>query len=327
MKLTNDQILSVTVGALHSETTPDGIRFDKCTKRQLQAWYDMGEVYGKNAEASTGVRLDFWTDSKSIAFDLASGNNVDVYFDGVLRHFLQFDELHKEGKDARLVIDKPLGEVGGTTRVTVYFSSHHVPTVLRYVELDDGATLTRPTYACKLLFCGDSITQGWNSHWDSLSFANSISRFFDAESVVQGVGGAVFKEDTFDPDLPFDPDAVVIAYGTNDYYYYKSYDEIRTHCAAYLTKMKEFYADHGKPVFVLMPLWRGDRFYNGAVGDFATVRQIQAEEAKKLGLISIDTINFIPPLPEFFSDKVLHPNAVGFGIYTQNIIKEMVKYL
>ena len=327
MKLTTEQILSVTVGAVHTETTPDGIRFDKCTKRQIEAWYAMGEPYGKNSETATGVRLDFLTDSKSLAFDLASGNFVDVYFDGVLRHHINVNELHKEGKAPVFVIDKPLGEIGGETRVTVYFSSHNAITVLKYLELDDGATVKRPDYAKKLLFCGDSITQGWNSQWDSLSFANNISRFFDAESVVQGVGGAVFREDTFDPDLPFDPDAVVIAYGTNDYYFYKSYDDIRAHCRAYLTRVKEFYADKGKPVFVLMPLWRGDRFYEGAAGDFATVRQIQAEEAKKLGLISIDTINFVPPLADFFSDKVLHPNAVGFGIYTQNIIKEMVKYL
>lgn len=327
MRLTYEQIQSITVGAVHTELTADGIRFDKCTKKQIEAWYDMGEPYGKNAEAGTGIRLDFYTDSKRLAFDLASGNRVDVYFDDVLRHHIDVNELRKEGKSPEFVIDKPLGEVGGTTRVTVYFSAHNAVAVLKYLELDDGATVTRPTYARKLLFCGDSITQGWNSRWDSLSYANTVSRFFDAESVVQGVGGGVFKEDTIDPELPFDPDAVVIAFGTNDYYYYKSRDELCAHCRAYLTKIKELYADHGKPVFVLTPLWRGDRFYEHAVGDFANIRQIPAQEAKALGLIPIETINFIPPLPEFFSDGVLHPNAAGFGIYALNVIKEMVKGL
>ncbi len=327
MQLSFDQIRHITVGSVKTVQTESGISFSKCTDRQIAAFYRLRESLGKNAEATTGVRLDFETDSKQMELELSRGARVEICLNGVLRYWFDCNALRKEKKTISVPLDSVFGEPRAVTRVTIYLPSHGEGGVLRFLRLDDGAMVRRPKYRCRLLFIGDSITQGWNSGWDCMSFANSISRFLDAESVVQGVGGAFYAETTFDEELPFVPDVVLIAYGTNDFYFFSSLEELREHCAAYLKCVRSVYAEKGIPVFVLLPIWRADRFGDSAVGNFVAVRQLYAEEARKRGLHVIDTADFVPPMSDFFADQVLHPNAVGFGWYTQGILKELLPHL
>lgn len=307
--------------------TERGISFSKCTDRQIAAFYELRDWLKPNAEATTGVRLDFETDSKQMELELSRGARVEICLNGVLRYWFDCNALRKEKKTISVPLNSVFGEPRAVTRVTVYLPSHGEGGILRFLKLDDDSFVRCPKYSRRLLFIGDSITQGWNSGWDCMSFANSISRFLDAESVVQGVGGAFYAETTFDPDLPFLPDAVIIAYGTNDFYSYSSLEELREHCGAYLNCVRSAYAEQGIPVFVLLPIWRADRFGDSAVGDFAAVRQLYAAEARKQGLHMIDTADFVPPMSDFFADQVLHPNAAGFGWYTQGILKELLPHL
>ena len=86
MKLTLDQIRSVTVGAVFVEEQPDGIHFHKCTKQQEAAWYAHREVLGFRAETTTGIRLDFTTDSPVFSFTVKEGAKFEVHIDSVLCH-------------------------------------------------------------------------------------------------------------------------------------------------------------------------------------------------------------------------------------------------
>ena len=57
MKLTLDQIKSVTTGALRVEQEADGIHFYKCTGKQIAFWYGEREVLGERALCTTGVLI------------------------------------------------------------------------------------------------------------------------------------------------------------------------------------------------------------------------------------------------------------------------------
>jgi len=170
---------------------------------------------------------------------------------------------------------------------------------------------------------GDSITQGWNSKYDTFSYAYRVTRFFNANSVIQGIGGAFYHEDTFD-SIDFAPDIVTVAYGTNDFNRYSTYDEFRAHVKAHLALIAKEYS--GKKIFVLSPIWRSD-LHTRPMGTFDGARQIVIDEAESLGLIHIDGLKLVPPMKEFFADAHLHPNDEGFSQYAENLIKEMQKYL
>lgn len=317
MTLTLDQIKKITVGAVNIREEENGIHFYKCTDSQNEAWDKLSETLGVRARTTTGVRLDFITNSQKITLK-AKGGKFEIYVDNLLRvqHVLgDFTEITHE-------LAAPLGNKQDSYRVTVCFPSHGIG-VLESVELDDGATLTAPEYDVRMLMIGDSITQGWNSKYDTFSYAYRVTRFFNANSIIQGIGGAFYHETTFD-SIGFDPDVVTIAYGTNDFGRYRTYDEFREHVKAHLTLIANEYK--GKKIFVISPIWRSD-LQERPMGTFDGARQIVIDEAEALGLIHIDGLKLVPPVKEFFADAHLHPNDEGFSHYAENLVKEMQKYL
>ncbi len=319
MKLTLDTIRQITIGAIRLEQADDGIHFYKCTAKQIEAWNLKSQTLGQRAAGTTGVRLDFHTNSQTLAFSVSQGKKFELYIDNLLRH--QF--LMNGRETASVKLCDPLGNQKDEYRVTLIFPSHDLGGVLDWIELDDGATVTPHVYDRKMLFIGDSITQGWASRYDSLSYAWRVTRHFNADSVIQGIGGAYFHEDCFD-HLDYDPDVVLVAYGTNDFGHFKTYDEFRGHAAAHLALIAKEYAD--KQIFVLSPIWRDNR-EGKSMGTFEGCRAIVAEEAAALGLIHIDGLQLVPPIPEFFGDAYLHPNDEGFALYAENLMIELEKHM
>lgn len=319
MTLTFEQIRQITVGAVRMEECDDGIHFYKCTQKQIDAWTRENKTLGERAAGSTGVRLDFHTTSQSMTFRVSRGFKFELYVNDLLRAQYKMSET----PEVTVALDDPLANPLAEKRVTLYFPSHDCGGVLQSLELDDGATVTPHKFDLKMLFIGDSITQGWASDFDSLSYAYRTSRFFNAESVIQGIGGAYYCEDTFD-HINFDPDAVLVAYGTNDFGHYKTLDELRGHVAAHLGLLREEYRD--KKFFVISPIWRDQRD-GKAMGSFEECRAVVAKEAQKLGLCHIDGLTLVPPMPVFFQDEYLHPNDNGFSLYAENLIMQLRKYL
>ena len=321
MKLSYDQIKSITVGALWMDEQTDGIHFYKCSKKQIDAWFALYPTLGERAETTTGVRLDFYTNSKTVRFS-ASNGKFELHINNLLRHqYLIGSEEYPNGKEISCEICDPLGASLEEARVTLYFPSHHSGR-LQSISLDDGAYIRKPIYDCKLLMIGDSITQGWDSVYDSFSYANQLSRTLNANSVIQGIGGAMYHETTLD-EIPFDPDIVTIAYGTNDFNKFDTYQRFGWHLTKYLNGITEMY--RGKKIFVISPIWRGKT--EAPMGSFEVCRSMIIEEAEKRGMIHIDGLSLVPPIPELFADKWLHPNALGYGFYGENLTRQILNYL
>ena len=312
MRLTNEQIKSVAFGAVNVTEDNNGLHFYKCTQKQLEAWRSHSMSLFSNASTSSGIRLDFETNSQSFAFRASAGKKFEIYVDDILRK--QF--IFEEAGEGRIILSDPLGHKKDNYRVTLYFPSHGACGILEWVELDDGATFTPHRFDRKWLFIGDSITQGWASDHDSLSYAIRTARFFNAECVIQGIGGAYFAEDTFD-SIDFDPDIVSVAYGTNDFGHYKTLDELRSHANAHFSLIANEYKS--KKLFFISPIWRDHR-EGKAMGSFEECRAVVIEEAERLGFIHIDGLTLVPPLPVFYQDEYLHPNDNGFSVYAENLI-------
>jgi hypothetical protein len=311
MKLSFDVIKSITVGALEISEQSDGVHFAKCTNKQLDAWAALAPHLRDNSRATTGIRFDFHTNSSHFKFTAASGKKFEIYVNDVLIYDICSDDLCNGSYEISL---------SGENRITLIFPAHGEPCVISSVELDDGAYVIPHTFDKKLLFIGDSITQGWQSGVDSLSYAYRVSRFFNADSVIQGVGGGYFHDTIFDADMDYDPDAVIVAFGTNDWVVFKSIDDLKYHANAFLSAIKEKYPN--KKLIGLSPIWRGAT--EGVVkasGTFVDICDTVKELIRSNGFILIDGETLTPHRHEYFSDKNLHPNALGFGIYAETLIR------
>lgn len=323
MKLTVDDIRNITFGALRVTETDEGLTLRRHTEKQSAFWHGRREDLGRNADGAAGIRLDFYTDSKHLTLHTGHMGKHELYVDGIVRSRFMVEEFVKEGKLPTFHLTDPLGHEKDEVRVTLCFPAHSPVNNFETIELDDGAYFRPYTYSRKMLFIGDSITQGWNSRYDSMSYAHRVARFFDANYVNQGIGGAYFHPDGFDR-IDFDPDIVTVAYGTNDFGFYPTYDEMRKNVRAHLELI---HAEYGrKKLFVLTPIWRNKR-EGKRMGNFETACAIVREEAEALGITVIDGLYLVPPIPEFFADEYLHPNDEGFSIYAENLCAEILKHL
>ncbi len=305
MNLTFEEIKSITFGAIDIINKEDGVHFMKCSQKQIDAWYKLRTDLGERAETTTGVTIDFYTDSSYVEFEVF-GQKFEVLIDGILTQQILGEQI--------IYVELPEGE----HRVTLVFPSHDVG-ILKGVSINDGANIRAHQFEKKILFIGDSITQGWDSKFDCMSFAHRVADFYNAERVINGIGGAIYAPSTFDK-VQFAPDIVIVAYGTNDYDYYKTYDEYKMSVFSYLEMIANAYQE--KEVYIITPIWRFDKDNPRSVGTFELCRETIKEEAEKLEFNVVDGYQLVPHMDEFYAD-IVHPNDLGFGVYAEKLIIKM----
>lgn len=316
MKLRFDDIKGITHGAVTIKREKGGLAFYKCTDRQLECLRHRNPDVVQNATNSTGCRMDFITDSEFFSVTTAGGTKLDLYLNGV---FTRAFDLPANGGEINVSLPK------GENRVELIFASHDGVTVIKEASLSDGAHLAPHKYDMKLLFNGDSITQGWESGRDSLSYAWRVAHFFNADIINQGVGGSCYWPE-FAERLSFEPDVVVVAYGTNDFSHYSSLEEIALAARGYLENMLKYYEN--SKIFVISPIWRADEITNvKPFGSFQECCAVIKNAISELPVTLIDGYSLTPHIESFYSDGYLHPNADGFGIYAESLIKAMQKEL
>jgi len=319
MKLTLDQIKRITFGAVSVREKDSRFFFAKCTDRQIEAFSRLSAVLGERAMATTGVRFDFHTNSESFSFHASSGYKFDLYINGVLsRQYLLGGTRVNAKYSADVSLSDHHTKDSTDVRVTLYFPAHNSPAVIDSVSLDDGAYIRPHSFDRRILFIGDSITQGWNAKYDSFSYANRVSRMLNADSVINGVGGAYFDPTVFD-SVPFDPDTVIVAYGTNDFAHRKSLESLRENVSGFLSLVAREYLDRGKNVYAISPIPRGDGELVRGMGSFDDCRRVICEEIARYGITHIDGYSLLPYSEDLYAD-CLHPNDLGFALYAENLV-------
>lgn len=321
-KLSLEEIKSVSVGAVRIKESDGVLHFYKCTAREVEAWHRIEPILAERANATTGIRLDFHTNSREIKLSLSKGK-FELYVNNLLRaQFKVGSEEYPEAEEISVSLTDPLGEPLDDARVTLYFPSHSHGYV-NSVAIDEEAYVKPHTFDTKMLILGDSITQGFNSEYDSFSAAYQLSRAFNAESIIQGIGGATFRDECLDGVMT-DADIIVIGFGTNDYHVRESYADMERAAANYFDRITELYGKE-KKIFVISPIWRGET--DRPMGSFAKCRSIIAREAEKHGMIHVDGLSLVPPIPSLFADGWLHPNALGFAFYGENLTRIVREHL
>lgn len=324
MKLNLEQMKEITLGALKIETNGAGeYCFYRFTEHQMEDVYIEIPDFYKKSKAAAGVRLDFLTDSESLSFryTIKSGSSRKFYFfdcfvDGVLvSHEGEMEMSDKAGE-----ITVTLGTDKRERRVTLWLPGLSIVR-LSDVTLDDGASLRRAPTACKILVLGDSITQGYDAVYPSQSYANKMAWALDAEIVNQAIGGEIFRPAILDEELPFTPDLITVAFGTNDWSG-QTAEAFEKNADGFYTKLAGLYPD--TPVFAILPIWRADWEKVTRTKPFHESREILRTLAEKHpNFRVIDGMTLTPHLPAFFSDLYLHPNDLGFQIYAQELVRQM----
>lgn len=278
--------------------------------------------------SSASVTFDFISDTDFLVleFDLFPGSgcpwsSFDLYVDGIFYAHRYFDYIQVN----YIVFNLPEGE----HRITLYFP-WSCETVVKSLYLSDMATIKPVTKNNKILIFGDSITQGYITEFASLTYPNQVARVLDVEILNQGVGGYYFGYDSIDESIiDYNPDLILIAYGTNDYSRFDDESDFFNNSKRYLDKLTGLFPD--TRILAVLPIYRNDEYYRARIRyrkyPFDDARKILLNLYKEYKNISVLSETGIPRIPEAFAPDFLHPNTLGFNEMSKSITQKIKELL
>ncbi len=324
MLLNHAQVESIASNCLFVKQRENGraelVRF---TDKQM-AIYDATKFPG--AHCAPCACFDFTFEGDLISFEfqpiVKTSRNfiaIDLY-DGETMVYSLYTYADAEG-ERRFFYRFPTRQ---KRRVRIFLPFSADLEIFNFV-LEGGAfTPTQKDGRMQLLLLGDSITHGYDTHYSSMSYAACVARHFDAVALNQAVGGYFFNADMIDPDLPFAPDVITVAYGTNDWGRYGA-DTEKYHTAAktYIDKLCATYPN--AKIFGILPVWRSDLLRRPERMPFDKVYEMLIDcYSAHDNVTIIDGREAVPNLTSFYTDG-LHPNTIGQLAYAQYVISAMEK--
>lgn len=316
--LEKNELAALIQGALRVEERPDGSLCPHRFTEKQEKYYAENTDFGVKLTAGTNIRLEFLTDSDFFVFSYAVTQAssrrffyFDIYVDGVFTQRVGREQVEAF---AGTIFEK-MG--AGTHRVTIYFPPLFT-VLVRELSLAGGATVRPVPKKRRIYILGDSITQGYDARFSSQTYANLLTDALDAQGVNQGVGGEVYRPEMLDADLPYRPNLISVAYGSNDWGHWSSADEMREKATAFYRDLRKIYPRI--PIISILPVWRADCMHTTAVGSFEDARRIVREAAEAAGAFIVDGMKLTPHEPAAYSDAFLHPNDLGFKFYAQGLL-------
>jgi len=316
MKLNCEQIKNITHGAVAVSAENGVYSFDRFSTEQLGIYEEKYRVYYERAQATTSVIFEFDTDSSHLGFGYSiekvrdeGVTGFDVFLNG--ESYAELRHSPEGVKDAQLSLRLP----EGCNRVTLFFPSHYKMTV-RDVSIDEGAVLLPVSRGKRILFLGDSITQGACSVIPSVTLPSLLARKYPIEVLNQGIGSMHMFSPCIDSGTDFNPDIVIIPLGTNDWNSDPTVEKCMSDCRAYLERARELYPKATR-VYV-SPLWRSDRDTDTKCCSFDECKAGFMRIAKECGCLTIDGEMLIPHDAELLAD-VAHPKTEGFFHYAERL--------
>ena len=332
-ELEKNELNSLFHNYLVAELLENGaVRFHRFSEQQKKQYYydslKTGKDYVLRTMASSNIILDCITNSEVLGIQYlwnpATGHDeavFDFYVDGVLYGYHETTEKD----EGILAFDIPQGE----HRITLFFP-WQVIVDIKSIILSEGAYVKKIRRNRRILVFGDSISQGYICRHPSLSYTGYITRKLDAECLNQAIGGYWFEKNSLDEKLQFwEPDCIITAYGTNDYFLYDTREEFSSGIREYMQKLCDIFPQ--TPILGIMPIPRFDEPYlaKQKIADFSLKDSydIIRETYDKYPTVSILEDCFFPRHPDFFASDLIHPNDLGFQIYGEAVSSKIQEVL
>ncbi|MCP3965022.1 MAG: SGNH/GDSL hydrolase family protein [Lentisphaerae bacterium] len=314
--LNNDNLI---FGAASVEFSDEMFRFYRMTE-ELQEFYNSEDKLRIRAYCPSGVRIGFISDTSTLAMEVGYGDfsrsnfNIDVVIDGSEK--MTFGPPEKTSRFSFSMEIPP----GGERRIEIYLPAMAVCWV-KGIDIEDGATLyPLPEYNKRVMFIGDSITQGMVASTPAMTFPAQLSQTMDFDFHNCGVGGATIKGMVGRMVQEFEWDDVIVAYGVNDFSQARQLPSFEEDARLMLNSL----CDRDKGCFIITPIPWATRKAPNEIGLYLedyrqSLRKIAAEFPH---FKVIEGTDLVPDDPAFFVDDV-HPNDLGMSSYADNLQKQL----
>ena len=287
------------------------------TREQMDA-VSYEAFFYERTRCTASVTLELITEATELSFAykffMRTGvrSSFEVYTNGVLTHLYYDDTLPDEGT-------LPLAFEGGKKVIEIYLPNYSEVGVKEL--LVGGAYRAVKRKRTKVLFFGDSITQGGGSKRSAQTYVNVAKRALDYEIVNLGIGGYLF-ENKLVKKIPLAPDKIIVALGTNQHGCTE--EESRERIASFFDALNERYGDIKK--LVLLPVYCGNPGIENRREKYKRLNKLITELAGQYPNVQIvNAYGMIPHFEDYYMEDFVHPNALGMELYGNNLAKTIRK--
>ena len=327
MKLTLEQIREAVRGVVRVEENEGKICLYRFTKEQEALYKVRNADFYKKTFATSGVIIEFITDSRSLSLDVdvLSGSSRNFFEHSIFVNGKKYASLDCRGLNCGVFGGKwalPEGE----KQVKIYFPWSTSSKIIALC-LDDGASFTPVKKEKRMIMFGDSITHGYDARNTENSYASRLTAALDTDTVNKGIGAEIFFPELAAAKDPIDPDYITVAYGTNDWSK-NDKEGFDKNCREFYVALSQNYPN--AKIFAISPIWR-KAYSEGKVNNLGTLdyvgEYIEKATAELPNVICINGLKLVPHDPACFAADVIHPNDKGFEHYFNNLLEEMKKHL
>lgn len=336
MRLTFEQIKSVTVGTTEIKNENGGICFHRFS--------DAEECIFKGSESisllysTSGVKMRFKTNSETLfikgktmrSSPVRSFYAIDIKINGeffdCISNFNEknLDKIYAEKEYEFSDFEKNFHLKEGEKIIEILLP-YSVQFALYELGLSDGSFIEPLKYEKFLMAYGDSITHGFDALHPSKKYVTRLCNALNFEEYNRGIGGACFCPDLVSKKDNITPDCITVAYGINDFGN-TTKKIFRKNCRDFFENLVRNYGN--TPIFALAPIWASYATKNDVFGSFSDVGKIIEEETSDFSnVVFVDCFDFVPHGEEYFGDGRLHPNDKGFEFYFKALKKEIEKHI
>ena len=333
MKLTIEQIRTITTGAVRIIEEPDGIHFCRFTAEQEEMYRLRRQDFYEYTFSTPGIRLRFRTDSNRLALNFLTENagprtffSVDISVNG---EFFDCVDNCRKIAPAEMYgsVDYPLGRFSGSwelpegeKEICIYLP-WSVKFVLQELQLQDGASLIPVQPAKKALCFGDSITHGADAIHPCRRYISRLCDYLGVQEYSKAICGEMFWPELAAAKDDFLPEYIAVAYGTNDWSH-DEFPEVEAHCRGFFNNLIRTYPE--AKIIAITPLWRKDEKEKSRKVPLCAVHELICDAVKDYpNATVICGDDLVPHDPAYFGDLRLHPNDKGFDCYYENLVKAL----
>lgn len=335
MKLCFEQICAVTTGAVRIQQENDGIHFYRFTKEQEEMFLPRNQKFYNKTFSTPGIRLRFTTNSRNLGVRFSASYAsprsffaLDLSVNGVSVESVD-NFSQKAPKENYGELEYPYGvfsknwQLGEGEKEINICLPWSVKFVLEELSLEDGATLAPAIPGKKALCFGDSITHGSDALYPHNRYISQFCDYLGAAEHCKAICGETFWPELAATKEPFDPDYIIVAYGTNDW----SHDplsDLTAHCYGFYRNLAANYPN--AKLIAISPLWRADQKEKNRQISLTAVHDLVCDAVKdNPNAVVLRGYDLVPHETGYFGDLRLHPNDMGFQKYYENLVREYEK--
>lgn len=309
MILSNDELKKIYTGTYEFTETEDGyLKACQYSKAQMDYFEGAFLMWYERCDASSAKTIELETNATKLSFDykitwVCSRDTIEVWEDNLATTIVKLDGLEDEGK-----LTFELSE--GNKKVVVYLPSD-ATVVIKNFEID-GSYYNPVIKGSKVLWLGDSITQGYGPLRSAHTYVSVANRLLNYDILNQGIGGYIYDKKSLMKMEGYTPEKIIVSLGTNQYG-----TETMKDVEEYYETLTDIYKNI--PILCITPIWRGDNL-EGVPTLISFCNKIKDIVKKYDQITVVDGFKLVPHMSEYFLDN-LHPNQLGAEVYAINLVK------